>query len=137
MKEWTRRLAVLGAAALTAASVAAAADMTADIPAVPAAHGQGKLDLDIYAPRRTPPRSPSGAAQAPLHGWVPGDPRAARGEPSWVRHLSHAGYAGLGAVGLAVSVASGGVAPAVGFGIVAIVQSYLEWKEIKNTTMDL
>ena len=68
----------------------------------------------------------------PLYHWVPGDPRDLRDDPAWVKHLSHVGYAGLGAAGLAGSIASGGVAPAIGFGLVALVQSYLEWREIKN-----
>lgn len=71
-----------------------------------------------------------------MKGWTlklaPGDPRDLNGGPSWVKHLSRLGYAGLGAAGLAGSVASGGVAPAIGFGLAALVQSYLEWRELKN-----
>jgi hypothetical protein len=128
MKEWTRKLGALGVTVLLTGSFAAAQDLTADLPA---AHGQGKLDLDIYAPGLSAPRSPADGAGPAGYNWVPGDPHDQRGAPAWVRHLSHAGYAGLGAAGLAASVASGGVAPAIGFGLVAIVQSFLEWREIK------
>ena len=117
MKASTRRLAALGAAAA--------------LLAAPAAHARGKLDLDIAAagPVISRPQANPGPA---LPGWIPGDPRAARGEPVWVKRLSHAGYAGLGAAGLAGSVASGGVAPAIGFGLVALYQSFLEWRQLKN-----
>ena len=126
------KLALIGVAALIAAPVAAAPDLSADVPAPPAARGQSKLDLDIYKSGKTPPSSPADAG-LPLHGWTPGDPRAERGEPSWVKHLSHVGYAGLGAAGLAVSIASGGVVPAIGFGIIAFYQSFLEWRQIGNS----
>jgi hypothetical protein len=92
---------------------------------VPAARA-GKLDLDIYASRTAVPYARTAASGKALYNWVPGDPRDLRGDPSWVKHLSHAGYAGLGAAGLAASVA------AIGFGIVTLVQSYLEWREIKT-----
>jgi hypothetical protein len=109
-------LAMLGAAALSA---------------VPCSHA-GKLDLDIYAttPRISSER-PAGPT-APLTAWVPGDPRDLRDDPRWVKHLSHVGYAGLGVAGLAGSIATGGVAPAIGFGLVALVQSFLEWRELKD-----
>lgn len=92
----------------------------------------GKLDLDIYAsvPHVSPERADG--PTRPLYNWVPGDPRDLKDDPAWVKHLSHVGYAGLGAAGLAASVATGGVAPAVGFGLVTLVQSYLEWRQIKN-----
>ena len=58
------------------------------------------------------------------------------GEPmTWWRHvLNDGGFAYvlcaaaalLGAAGLAGSIATGGVAPAIGFGLVALVQSHLE-----------
>lgn len=106
MKAWTRSLA---AVALFYASGA---------PRV------GKLDLDIYRP------GPS--SRGAIQGWVPGDPRDAASEPVWVQHLSHVGYAGLGAAGLAGSIASGGVAPAIGFGLVTLFQSMLEWRQISH-----
>jgi len=110
MKGWTLSLALLLAPAARA----------------------GKLDLDIYASLRPVARPAVEGPARPAYDWVPGDPRDLDEEPVWVRHLSHAGYAGLGAAGLAASVATGGVAPAVGFGLVTLVQSYLEWREIKN-----
>jgi hypothetical protein len=116
MKEWTRRVAALGAAALILAPIAHA----------------GKLDLDIYASRTAIPRAAPDGPERTRYNWIPGDPKAERGAPKWVKHLSHAGYAGLGAAGLAGCIASGGVAPAIGFGLVALVQSYLEWREIKT-----
>ena len=112
MKEWTLKLC----AVLIFAS---------------AAHA-GKLDLDIYASRTATPRATPDGPEIPRYNWVPGDPHAERGSPKWVKHLSHAGYAGLGVAGLAGSIATGGVAPAIGFGLVALVQSYLEWREIKT-----
>ena len=99
---------------------------------VPAARAGGKLDLDIYASPRYVTRSRADAGGLPAYAWAPGDPRDQRGAPKWVRHLSHAGYAGLGAAGLVASVATGGVAPAIGFGIVTAVQAFLEWRELKN-----
>ncbi|HEX4047379.1 MAG TPA: hypothetical protein VH309_06070 [Elusimicrobiota bacterium] len=135
MKGWTRSLAALAAAALLAAP-AAATDFSADLSAPPAARGQGKLDLDLFAPEKPALRSPADAAGLPLRGWVPGDPRDARAQPAWVRHLSHIGYAGLGVAGLAGSIATGGVAPAIGFGLVALAQSYFEWRELKNPPPD-
>ena len=106
--------------------------MKADVPALSAAHKHGKLDLDIFTSGPIPPRTPAEAAGLPLHGWVPGDPRDARGESTWVKHLSHVGYAGLGIAGVVVSMATGGVAPAVGFGVVALYQSWQEWRQIKS-----
>ena len=94
--------------------------------------GASRLDLDIYAsvPRVAVERA--GGPAVPLYNWTPGNPRDLQDSPRWVKHLSHAGYAGLGVAGLAGSIASGGVAPAIGFGLVALVQSYLEWREIKT-----
>ena len=125
MKGWTRKLAVV----LLAASSAAAQNFKANN--ITNAHGLGKLDLDIYSSDSILRRSPANAG-LPHDGWVPGDSRDAQDAPKWVKHLSHAGYAGLGVAGLAGSIASGGVAPAIGFGLVALVQSYLEWREIKT-----
>jgi hypothetical protein len=118
MKEWTRKLA---AVALLTLSPAARA---------------GKLDLDIYASGPLVPHSQADGAGPLVYNWVPGDPRDTQDAPTWVKHLSHVGYAGLGAAGMAASIASGGVAPAIGFGLVTIVQSFLEWREIKNSSAD-
>jgi hypothetical protein len=98
---------------------------------VPAARA-GKLDLDIYASGPNVPRARSDAPGPAPYNWVPGDPRDLRGDPAWVKHLSHAGYASMGAAGMAGGIASGAVAPAIGFGLVALVQSYLEWREINT-----
>lgn len=130
-----RKLAVLGVAALISAPVTAALDLKADAPPLHAVRGKGKLNLDIYTWGKIPPHPPADAAGL-FHGWVPGNPRNERGEPTWVKHLSHVGYAGLGAAGLAASIASGGVAPAIGFGIVTVVQLFLEWRQIKNSSSD-
>ena len=94
----------------------------------------GKLDLDIYASTPRLERPGIEGPSRPAYNWVPGDPRDLQGDPTWVKHLSHVGYAGLGAAGLAGSVATGGVGPAIGFGLVTLVQSYLEWRELKNPT---
>jgi hypothetical protein len=115
MKEWTLKAAGLAAAVLIA----------------PAARA-GKLDLDIYASGPNLSSARPDAAAAPRYNWVPGDPRDTNDSPAWVKHLSHAGYAGLGAAGMAVSIASGGIAPAIGFGLVALYQSLLEWRQLKN-----
>jgi hypothetical protein len=120
------------AAILAIASLARARDFGAELARPPAARAQGRLDLDLYAPRKGAERSSSDAAGLPLHGWTPGDPRDVRREPAWVRHLSHIGYAGLGAAGLAASVATGGVAPAIGFGIVALYHLHLERRELTS-----
>jgi hypothetical protein len=117
MRGWTLKPAALVAAALIL---------------VPAARAGGKLDLDIYASGPNLPSTQADAAGLPAYSWVPGDPRDTRGSPTWVKPLSHAGYAGLGAAGLAASIATGGVAPAIGFGIVTAVQAFLEWRELKN-----
>ena len=92
----------------------------------------GKLDLDIYASTPRLERPGIEGPTRPAYRWTPGDPRDAADAPGWVKHLSHAGYAGLAVAGLAGSVATGGVAPAIGFGLVALVQSYREWRQIKN-----
>ena len=113
MKGWTLKLAVA-------------------LLLVPAARAGGKLDLDIYASAPNLLRARTNAAGLPAYNWVPGDPRDQRDAPKWVRHLSHVGYAGLGAAGLAASVATGGVAPAIGFGLVTAVQAFLEWRELKT-----
>lgn len=99
----------------------------------PAANA-GKLDLDIYASTPRLERPGIEGPTRPAYNWVPGDPRDLEGEPEWVKRLSHVGYAGLGAAGLAGSVATGGVGPAIGFGLVTLVQSYLEWREIKTAS---
>lgn len=87
----------------------------------------GKLDLDIYA---RPAEVPASSTPDPQrHKLLPGDPRALRGQSPWVRTATHVGYAGLGLAGLVGSIASGGVAPAVGFGLVALIHGYGLWKE--------
>ncbi|MDE2142649.1 MAG: hypothetical protein KGL74_05530 [Elusimicrobia bacterium] len=80
----------------------------------------GKLDLNIYASAPVPRVAPADGALPWAQHWVPGNPRDLRGESLGVQYLSHAGYAGLGVAGLIGSVASGGVAPAVGFGLIAL-----------------
>lgn len=112
----------------------------------------GRLDLDVYA---APPLEGPGAAKGGSEGlsglaellaprpvlpgrsgsrrssgelWRPGDPRDLHGQPVWVQYLSHAGYTGLGVAGLVTSLASGGAAPAVGFGIVTMIQAYRGWR---------
>lgn len=132
MNSWPSKIILLGFAALTAFPAAAAPDMTSGRVTFPSSHARGILDLDIYSPNYIPSRLPDDAAGLPMHGWVPGDARAERGEPTWVKHLSHVGYASLGIAGLVVSVASGGIAPAVGFGLVALVHSWLEWRQITS-----
>ena len=122
------RLSLVFAVILPAAAVAQ--DLKSDALSVPTSHKHGKLDVDIFTSEPSPPRSPTDIAKSPLHGWVPGDPRDVRGESIWVKHLSHVGYAGLGVAGVVVSLASGGVAPAVGFGVVALYQSWQEWRQI-------
>lgn len=86
----------------------------------------GKLDLDIYA---RPAEVPASSTPDPQrHKLLPGDPRALRGQSPWMRRATHAGYAGLGLAGLVGSIASGGVAPAVGFGLVALIHGYGLWR---------
>lgn len=82
---------------------------------------------EFLAPR---PRLPGrGWAQRGRgEGWRPGDPRDLYGEPAWVQVLSHAGYTGLGIAGLVTSIATGGTAPAIGFGIVTLVQAFRGWR---------
>lgn len=122
------RRAILAACLIGCASSTKAAGLKADDLFAPAAHHKNKLDLDIYRWEQAPIRSPTNH----FHVWIPGDPRADRGQPSWVKHFSHVGYAGLGAAGLAASIASGGVAPAIGFGIVTFVQAFFEAKELQS-----
>jgi len=81
-----------------------------------------RLDLDIYSSEKLPPRPRADDTRLPKYDWKPGDPRNLRGESRLTQHLSTLGYAGLGIGGLAISIASGGVAPAIGFGIITAVQ---------------
>lgn len=81
----------------------------------------GKLDLDLYSELKSPPDL-SAPARRSFDAWRPGDPRDLRGESPAVQYLSHGGYAAIGIGGLLASVATGGVAPAVGFGIVTLYQ---------------
>lgn len=84
----------------------------------------GKLDLDVYS--RT-----TSAQTTPVHEfqreriYLPGDPRALRGESLWVRRASYLGYTSMGIIGSAGSIGTGNVAPAVGFGIVALINSWM------------
>ncbi|MFI5345991.1 MAG: hypothetical protein ACHQ51_06420 [Elusimicrobiota bacterium] len=88
----------------------------------------GKLDLNIYGTAPAPRRAPADGSLPWEQHWVPGNPRDLRGESRGVQYLSHAGYAGLGVAGLIGSVASGGVAPAIGFGLIAIYQLFQGWE---------
>ena len=93
----------------------------------------GKLDLDIYSSQ--PPPSAQSRPERRLGAgeqWRPGDPRDLEGERPWVHYVSHAGFAALGAAGLVTCVATGGVAPAVGFGLVALIQAWSGWKFYKS-----
>jgi hypothetical protein len=92
----------------------------------------GKLDLDIYASAPRPPAAPAVGALPWRDHWRPGDPRDLRGESRGVQYLSHAGYAGLGLAGLIGSVATGGVAPAVGFGLVTLFHLWQGWELHSN-----
>jgi hypothetical protein len=87
----------------------------------------GKLDLNIYGTAPAPRRPATDGALPWERHWTPGNPRDLRGESRPVQYLSHVGYAGLGLAGLIASVASGGVAPAIGFGLVSLIQLYGVW----------
>jgi hypothetical protein len=104
---------------------AAAALMLSLVCAAPSSAGQ--LDLDVYSSGAVSPLSGPGTRPRGGFGWKPGDPRDLQGEPSWVHYASHMGYTGLAAAGLAGSLATGGVAPAVGFGIVTAIQLFRAW----------
>lgn len=95
----------------------------------------GKLDLEVYSSGYVPPLSGYGMHSRGGFGWKPGDPRDLQGEPPWVNYVSHAGYTGLAAAGLAGSLATGGVAPAVGFGIVTAVQLLRAWGFYKSSSL--
>ena len=80
----------------------------------------GKLDLDIYG--GTPKLSPAQTTRFQFDAdRQPADPRNLRGESLWVRRVTHVGYAALGIAGIAGSIATGGIGPAIGFGIVALI----------------
>lgn len=81
----------------------------------------GKLDLDIYAIDSPPAQAVDDPYRLPRYPVTPGDPRSLRGESRWVRYVSHAGYASLGVADLIASLATGGVAPAIGFGVIAVI----------------
>ena len=87
----------------------------------------GKLDLNIYGTAPVPPRAPADGALSWDRHWTPGNPHDLRGASRGVQYLSHAGYAGLGVAGLIGSAASGGVAPAVGFGLVTLIHAWQAW----------
>ncbi len=84
----------------------------------------GRLDLDVYSSTPVPVRPEPRIYEHGRLEWKPGDDRVISREPRWVQYTARAGYAGLGLAGLVTSIASGGVAPAVGFGIVSLVQLY-------------
>lgn len=89
----------------------------------------GKLDLDLYSTTPAPKRPMPDYGRF-AHGgdyWRPGDPRDFRGESRAVQYLAHAGYAGMAIAGLVGCAATGAVAPAVGFGIVALVHAWQTW----------
>ncbi|MBI5631789.1 MAG: hypothetical protein HY921_13000 [Elusimicrobia bacterium] len=88
----------------------------------------GKLDLDIYGTAPNLPRAPNNGVR-PQFRLLPGDPRGLQGESRWVRNVSHAGYAGLGVAGLVGALATGGIGPAIGFGVVALIHGYGLWRE--------
>ncbi len=93
----------------------------------------GRLDLDIYAARpqffgeSAPPPSLS------LDLWRPGTPLALRGQGPGMRAFSHAGYATLGALGMAETIRGMGrdgynEASAVGFGLITVINLWRLWK---------
>ncbi|MEK7859386.1 MAG: hypothetical protein AAB320_09625 [Elusimicrobiota bacterium] len=87
-----------------------------------------KLDLDIYA---SPIVLPKPAAEPLTMGFqrrAPGDPRDLKGASRPVKYLTHLGYAGMGVAGLVGSLATGGVAPAIGFGLVALIHLVGTWQ---------
>jgi hypothetical protein len=93
----------------------------------------GKLDLNIYGSAPVPRAAPADGALPWEQHWVPGNPRDLRGESRGVQYLSHAGYAGLGIAGLIGSVATGGVAPAIGFGLISLYHLWQGWEMTRRT----
>ena len=92
----------------------------------------GKLDLDIYA---SPIILPKPAAEPLMMGHqrrAPGDPRDLKGASRPVRYLTNLGYAGMGVAGLVGLVATGGLAPAIGFGLVALIHIVGAWQVHKT-----
>lgn len=88
----------------------------------------GPLDLDLYAAPGKAARPATEPRYPALETWKPGDPRHLREEKPWVQYAAHAGYAGMAIAGLVASIATGGAAPAVGFGIVALVNLARAWR---------
>lgn len=89
----------------------------------------GKLDLNIYAATPVPRRAaPDYGPFARADHWRPGDPRDIGGESRAVQYLAHAGYAGMAVAGLVGCAATGAVAPAVGFGLVALIHAWQTWQ---------
>lgn len=132
-----RPAALLALATLLAGSAPARAGrLDLDVYAAPPLESEGAATggstsleglAELVAPRpRLPSRSGSRRSLGEL--WRPGDPRDLHGQPVWVQYASHAAYTGLGVAGLVTSLASGGVAPAVGFGIVTLVQAFRGWR---------
>jgi hypothetical protein len=88
----------------------------------------GKLDLDVYASPFSTGTPRTASIRPALEAWRPGDPRDLREHGKGTRTLVHAAYAGMAIGGLVASIATGGVAPAVGFGLVALINSWRLWK---------
>ncbi len=92
----------------------------------------GKLDLDIYVA----PFLISHEADIPLVSkdlWRPGSPLGLRGQSRGVRAFSHAGYATLGALGLAETLSNMdrdgyNEASAAGFSAIAVINLWRLWK---------
>ncbi|MBI5210861.1 MAG: hypothetical protein HY927_12900 [Elusimicrobia bacterium] len=98
----------------------------------------GPLDLDVYASLRPPPSPGRSPMQMPRELWQPGSPLALRGESPGIVAFSHAGYAAMGAVGLAQSLDSLGKDPnagrnAVGFGLITAIQLWTGWHSLRET----
>ncbi|MBI5882139.1 MAG: hypothetical protein HZB91_03430 [Elusimicrobia bacterium] len=88
----------------------------------------GMLDLDVYASPFSTGTPKAVGIRPALETWRPGDPRDLGEHGRGTRALAHAAYAGMAIGGLVASIATGGVAPAVGFGLVALINSWRLWK---------
>ncbi len=92
----------------------------------------GKLDLDIYVAGSTVIYEPD-IPLVPKDLWLPGSPLGLRGQSRGMRAFSHAGYAALGALGMAETLKGLGrdgytEASAAGFAVVAVVNLWRLWK---------